>query len=66
MILPKRIRSSKEDVLIVTLDDVLCVSFRRSSIHLFLDIRDVGSESCFVVETYATKEEETFLQGQSP
>lgn len=66
VILPKNIRSSKEDILITVLDNVLCVSFRRSKFHLFLDIQDAGSECCSVVEKYSTENEEARLQSSTP
>jgi len=66
VVFPRSIVSSEEDILVTTLDNVLCISFRQSKLHLFLDILDVDLGCNFVVEKFATEEENEHLQPVIP
>ena len=63
MTVPKRIRSPEEDILVTTLDDVLCITCRKSKLHIFLDIQDIELGQCSqVVESFTTDKEHKYLQ----
>ena len=63
-IVPKRIHTSKEDVLVTAADDLLCITFRRSKFHLFVDIMDVELDwsSSYVTERMLPEQEGELLK----
>ena len=63
VVLPRGITLAEEDILITTLDDVLCITCKGSKLHIFLDIQDIDLGYCSqVVESFATDKEHKYLQ----
>lgn len=63
MTLPKETRPPEEDILVTALDNVLCITCRKSKLHIFLDIQDIEIGHCSqIVESFATDKEHKYLQ----